>query len=190
MTVEGYFNPLKLLVGMEQKAEELYEVMHIQDHSSIIDNYNKHIKYTRVWIKFGQEHRQRWTTTIFFYILYIWSKCVSLNPSWTNIPKPNLWWLLDITLSFICLKKSSFKRKLAKNNIFLHIIYLYRGGGTDLERGYGDVRPWRPPSRAALVVRKGSIWATCSSHCSSQEPISSNSQVHKTPFWEKKNGKF
>ena len=28
------------------------------------------------------------------------------------------------------------------------------GGGTDLERGYGDVRPWRAPFHASLVVRK------------------------------------
>ena len=30
-------------------------------------------------------------------------------------------------------------------------------GGTDLERGYGDVRPWRPPFHASPVVRKGPI---------------------------------
>ena len=44
-------------------------------------------------------------------------------------------------------------------------------GGTDLERGYGDVQPWRPPFPASPVVYKGPI---------------SNIQVsvHKTPFWE------
>ena len=31
------------------------------------------------------------------------------------------------------------------------------GGGTDVEKGYMDVRPWRPPSHAAPVVRKGPI---------------------------------
>ena len=31
------------------------------------------------------------------------------------------------------------------------------GGGTDLERGYGDVRPWRPSFHASPVVRKGPI---------------------------------
>ena len=44
-------------------------------------------------------------------------------------------------------------------------------GGTDLERGYGDVQPWRPPFHASPVVHKG--------------PISSNSLVQKLPFWEK-----
>ena len=28
-------------------------------------------------------------------------------------------------------------------------------GGTDLERGYGDVRPWRPPFNASPAVHKG-----------------------------------
>ena len=28
------------------------------------------------------------------------------------------------------------------------------GGGTDLERGYGNVRPWRPPFHASPVVHK------------------------------------
>ena len=31
------------------------------------------------------------------------------------------------------------------------------GGGTDLERGYGDVRPWRPPFHASPAARKGPI---------------------------------
>ena len=42
-------------------------------------------------------------------------------------------------------------------------------GGTDLEMGYGDVRPWRPPFLASPVVRKGpisSIWVR------SQDPLS------------------
>ena len=44
-------------------------------------------------------------------------------------------------------------------------------GGTALERGYGDVQPWRPPFHASPVVRKG--------------PISSKRvRVHKPPFWE------
>ena len=30
-------------------------------------------------------------------------------------------------------------------------------GGTDLEKGYGDVRPWRPLFHATPVVRKGPI---------------------------------
>ena len=43
-------------------------------------------------------------------------------------------------------------------------------GGTDLERGYGDVRPSRPPFHASPAARKG--------------PISRSESVHKTPFWE------
>ena len=42
------------------------------------------------------------------------------------------------------------------------------GGGTDLERGYGDVRPWRPPFQASPAARKG--------------PISRKSQFTRPPF--------
>ena len=42
------------------------------------------------------------------------------------------------------------------------------GGGTDLERGYGDVRPWRPPFHASPVVRKGPI---SSKRVSSQDSL-------------------
>ena len=42
------------------------------------------------------------------------------------------------------------------------------GGGTDLERGYGDVRPWRPPFYVSPVVRKGPI---SSKSVSSQNPL-------------------
>ena len=41
------------------------------------------------------------------------------------------------------------------------------GGGTDLERGYGDVRPWRPPFHASPAARKGPI---SSKRVSSQDP--------------------
>ena len=44
------------------------------------------------------------------------------------------------------------------------------GGGTDLERGYGDVRPWRPPFHASPAARKG--------------PISSKRVSSQDPFWE------
>ena len=43
-----------------------------------------------------------------------------------------------------------------------------RGGGTDLERGYGDVRPWRPPFHACPAARKGPI---SSQRVSSQDPL-------------------
>ena len=41
-------------------------------------------------------------------------------------------------------------------------------GGTDLERGYGDVWPWRPPFHASPVVHKGPI---SSKRVSSQDPL-------------------
>ena len=41
-------------------------------------------------------------------------------------------------------------------------------GGTDLEKGYGDVRPWRPPFHATPVVRKGPI---SSKRVNSQDPL-------------------
>ena len=48
-------------------------------------------------------------------------------------------------------------------------------GGTDLERGYGDVRPWRPPFHASPVVH---------ARVPFQAIVSS-----QAPFWEKI-GKF
>ena len=41
-------------------------------------------------------------------------------------------------------------------------------GGTDLERGYGDVRPWRLPFHASPAVCKGPI---SSKRVSSQDPL-------------------
>ena len=41
-------------------------------------------------------------------------------------------------------------------------------GGTDLERGYGDVQPWRPPFHASPAARKGPI---SSKTVSSQDPL-------------------
>ena len=45
---------------------------------------------------------------------------------------------------------------------------IYSPGGTDLERGYGDVRPWRPPFHASPAARKGPI---SSKRVSSQDPL-------------------
>ena len=42
------------------------------------------------------------------------------------------------------------------------------GGDNDLERGYGDVRPWRPPFHASPAARKGPI---SSKRVSSQDPL-------------------
>ena len=47
-----------------------------------------------------------------------------------------------------------------------HVVEWFPGGGTDLERGYGDVRPWLDPFSA--VVRKGPI---SSKRVSSQDPL-------------------
>ena len=44
-------------------------------------------------------------------------------------------------------------------------------GGTDLERWYGDVRPWRPPFYASPAVRKSPI---LSKRVSSQDPLLRN----------------
>ena len=44
-------------------------------------------------------------------------------------------------------------------------------GGTDLKRGYGDVRPWRPPFHASPAARKGPI---SSKRVSSQDPLLRN----------------
>ena len=43
-----------------------------------------------------------------------------------------------------------------------------QSGGTDLERGYGDVWPWRSPFHASPVVRKVPI---SSKRVSSQDPL-------------------
>ena len=48
------------------------------------------------------------------------------------------------------------------------MICYHPGGGTDLERGYGDVRPWRPPFHASPAARKGPI---LSKRVSSQDPL-------------------
>ena len=45
-----------------------------------------------------------------------------------------------------------------------------RGGGTDLERGYGDVRPWRPLFTPLLPLVR--------------VPFQAKESGHKTPFWE------
>ena len=52
----------------------------------------------------------------------------------------------------------------------MHIVNHGPGGSTDLERGYGDVRPWRPPFHASPVVRR--------------VPFQAKLSVYKTPFWE------
>ena len=50
-----------------------------------------------------------------------------------------------------------------------HDIHIqYTQGGTDLERGYGDVQPWRPPFHASPAVCKGPI---SSKRVGSQDPL-------------------
>ena len=51
---------------------------------------------------------------------------------------------------------------------FMFFYVRIRGGGTDLERGYGDVRPWRPPFHVSPAARKGPI---SSKRVSSQDPL-------------------
>ena len=52
---------------------------------------------------------------------------------------------------------------------FGKILKIYPGGGgTDLERGYGDVWPWRPPFHTSPAARKGPI---SSKRVSSQDPL-------------------
>ena len=47
---------------------------------------------------------------------------------------------------------------IMKMSMWVHTnILTSGGGGTDLERGYGDVRPWRPPFHVSPAVRKGPI---------------------------------
>ena len=53
-------------------------------------------------------------------------------------------------------------------NSFYYQHKIYPGGGTDLERGYGDVRPWRPPFHASPAARKSPI---SSKRVSSQDPL-------------------
>ena len=52
--------------------------------------------------------------------------------------------------------------------VFSIFCFQTRGGGTDLERGYGDVRPWRPPFHASPTARKGPI---SGKRVSSQDPL-------------------
>ena len=47
-------------------------------------------------------------------------------------------------------------------------VFIRGGGGTDLERGYGDVRSWRPPFHASPAARKGPI---SSKRVGSQDPL-------------------
>ena len=52
--------------------------------------------------------------------------------------------------------------------IYCDFFVFAQGGGTDLERGDGDVRPWRPPFHASPAARKGLI---SSKRVSSQDPL-------------------
>ena len=57
--------------------------------------------------------------------------------------------------------------QLGKMTLNIHEVFT-PGGGTDLERGYGDVRPWRPPFHTSPAARKGPI---SSKRVSSQDPL-------------------
>ena len=59
--------------------------------------------------------------------------------------------------------------QLCLNPITIHMLTMLQPrGGTDLERGYVDVRPWRPPFHASPAARKGPI---SSKRVSSQDPL-------------------
>ena len=66
--------------------------------------------------------------------------------------------------------KSYFRYQILELQSWAKLEQICRGGGgeTDLERGYGDVWPWRPPFHAAPVVCKGPI---SSKRVSSQDPL-------------------
>ena len=67
------------------------------------------------------------------------------------------------TLAFECPPPSGWQYSLRKFNQKFTLrqtrprLCYYPGGGTDQERGYGDVRPWRPPFHASPAARKGPI---------------------------------
>ena len=114
-----------------------------------------------------------------------------------------MYFLSHSTCSIAC----QFRTKL-NSSLFNNVTGLCRGGGgTDLERGYGDVRPWRPPFHASPVVCKGPISSKRVSsqdpllrkfghfsfyslnfnpNFSSQAPIFGNFQLKKAPFFRSK----
>ena len=71
---------------------------------------------------------------------------------------------LEITLNGFCFLNDTVIRTLYMSSTCNG----HGGGGTDLERGYGDVRPWRPPFHASPAARKGPI---SSKRVSSQGPL-------------------
>ena len=67
-----------------------------------------------------------------------------------------LLWFIVISKQFGCIKCEGLRTRGGG------------GGGTDLERGYGDVRPWRPPFHTSPAAHKGPI---SSIRVSSQDPL-------------------
>ena len=78
------------------------------------------------------------------------------------------------TMRWLIRKKKKKKKKKTLNVATLANACLISsnepggGGGTDLEREYGDVRPWRPPFHASPAAHKGPI---SSKRVSSQDPL-------------------
>ena len=68
-----------------------------------------------------------------------------------------------------CFNTSMLFKKEWEWKFFWQTVYTKLGGGTDLERGYGDVRPWRSFFHASQFARV---------------PFQAKESVHKTPFWE------
>ena len=68
---------------------------------------------------------------------------------------------------YILTEHFQWRNRLSEAGWLLHKQGMSRGG-TDLERGYGDVRPWRPPFHASPAARKGPI---SSKRVGSQDPL-------------------
>ena len=87
-------------------------------------------------------------------------------PSFINVTHTELWIfdLFDISQSEQICKWQVLNMCIG----WQQTTWVVPGGGTDLERGYGDVRPWRPPFYASPAVRKGPI---SSKRVSSQDPL-------------------
>ena len=83
------------------------------------------------------------------------------------LPTSLFYWQWSKCIVFMLMPKCNQACK-TRQRIILDVDTAIRGG-TDLERGYGDVRPWRPPFHASpAAARNGPI---SSKRVSSQDPI-------------------
>ena len=111
------------------------------------------------------------------WIIHIWKSFCDLHTvdrvlHW----KEKAFWKLKLIIqkhfylvSNIIIPWATYSILYILNYLYTHACLVFSPrGGTDLERGYGDVRPWRPPFHATPVVRKGPI---SSKRVSSQDPL-------------------